>query len=143
MSVNEAVAGLEFLYATLSADATLASYAPGGVWRGLAPDATPTPFVVIAFQSAMDTTTMNEFRILSRILYQVKAVGPASQTAQIASAAARIDDLIGKPAVSGTVSGGYIGASYRQSPLFLDQDVNGEVWSDIGGLYRLEIQATS
>ena len=143
MSVHEVVAGLEFLYNTLSADTTLAGYAPGGVWRSLAPPDTPTPFVVIAYQSGTDTTTMNEYRILARNLYQVKAVGPASQTAQLANAAGRIDDLIGKPPVSGTVAGAYISASYRQSGLFLDQDVNGEVWSDIGGLYRLEIQQTS
>jgi hypothetical protein len=143
MSVHESYIGFLWLESVLGGDSTLAGYAPGGVWRGEAPPNTPTPFVVMAQQAGVDTNTINAFRLLVEMLYQVKAVGPASSTATIASAASRIDALIGKPPTSGSVAGGYVGASFRESPLMIDEIVNGEQWTTIGGLYRLEIQQTS
>lgn len=100
---SEVMYGIQWLVATLSADSTLAGYAPGGIWRGLAPPATTTPFVIVAHQAGTDSLTMNAFRLFSEIVYQVKAVGPASVTTQITNAAGRIDQLIGSPPASGTV----------------------------------------
>lgn len=107
--VEQVVAGHEIMYgyqwleATLSADSTLAGYAPGGVWRALAPPSSLAPYVIVAFHAGTDSVTMNGFRMLDDLVFQVKAVGPASETAQITSAAGRIDALIGSPPTSGTV----------------------------------------
>lgn len=137
---HETGLGLIWLVATLEPDAELAGYAPGGVHRGTAPVGTPTPYVIIGQQSGHDITTANAVRIFSRVQYQIKACGPASQTADIVAAAGRIDDLIdGKR--SQAVAGGLILDSSRDEPLAYDEDEpDGTKFSHFGGLYSLEIQ---
>ncbi len=85
---NEAVLGLMWLNTILSNDSTLTTGAPGGIRRAMAPPDTATPFVIISVQSPIDITSMNKFRLMTEILYQVKAVGPASATIAIAAASA-------------------------------------------------------
>lgn len=140
MSAHEIAAGFAWLYSTLSSDIALMSVAPGGVWRSLAEPESATPYVIMSYQAGSDSTTMNAFRLLVDALFQVKAVGPALEIASIAVAAARIDALLGCPPGAGTTQGGYIAASYRQSPLEVDELVSGELWTNMGGLYRLQIQ---
>lgn len=140
-SGHEIALGFSWLYAVLNGDATLMSEAVGGVWRGLAPPSTAVPFVMMAHQAGADKISMNAFRFFSEVMYQVKCVGPASMTATIALAAERIDILLGN--ATGTTTGGAILYCYREQPLFLDEIVNGEVWSNIGGLYKLAIEQTS
>src|SRR5579885_931599 len=113
MSTHETALVYSWLYSTLSGDSTLSGYAPGGVWRGMAPPQTATPFVIISLQSGSDVVTMNGYRMIVDVLYQVKAVGPVSNTAGIVSAASRIDDLL--KLTTGTVAGGAILSCYRQS----------------------------
>ena len=144
MSTHEIGIALDWLKTTLSSDTALSSAAPGGVWRGMVESgSTPpvAPYVIISFQAGTDNVTMNAFRLLSNTLFQVKAVGPAKLTTQLVTAASRIDALLSKPS-SGTATGGLILAAYRDSPLQYDepQPVAGEMWSNFGGLYRLQIQ---
>lgn len=143
MPALEVNLGFQWLESTLSNDATLKSLAPGGVWRALAPPGTATPFVVFGLQSGSDVVTMNGYRVMDDLLYMVKVAGPASNTSAIAQAAERVDQLIGSPPTSGTVTGGAILASYGQTPLFIDEIVNGELWTNAGRLYRLIIEQTS
>ena len=139
MSTHEVIIAFEFLYATLSGDSTLASYATNGIWRGMAPVSTQPPFVVMGFMSGTDTLTGNRVRLLSNPLIQVKASGPSSMTTQLGQAASQIDTLLKR--VSGTTSDGLIHSCYQESPLMLESLVNGVQWTDIGGLYRLQIQS--
>ena len=42
------------------------------------------------------------------------------------------------------MSNAFIIVSYRENPYMLDTGpINGEMWSNIGGMYRLEVQATT
>jgi hypothetical protein len=139
MSAHEITMAFQFLVSTLKNDATLANeLAPGGVHRGMAPPQTATPFVIVAFQSGADTLTGNAVRLISRTTFQAKAVGPASVTTTIAQAADRIDTLL-KLVRNASTTGGVILDCYRASPLQLDELVNGELWTNWGGLYNLEI----
>jgi hypothetical protein len=139
MSVIETGLALQWLTSTLLNDATLTSLAPGSVWRGLAPTSVTTyPFCVYNFQAGSDLLTFNVTRIWSSQLFQVRCVGPASNTAGIMNAASRVDALLGR--TSGTPTGGIIYAAYRESPLLLEELVNGVLFSSIGGLYRLLVQ---
>lgn len=142
MSTQEAVAGMEFIYATLTGDTTLMALVTG-VYRGMASDQAIPPFVVISYQAGSDTVTANAVRLMTRALYQVTATGPAGMSPQLATAAARIDDLL-KPkpgGISGSVPGGQIDSCYREAPLLRDlPPENAVMWSAIGGMYRLEIQ---
>jgi hypothetical protein len=145
MAGHEVALGFQFLYGVLSGDATLASYAPGGVFRALAPPDTATPFVIIAYQAGSDSVTMNGFRMLDDLVFQVKAVGPAISMTSIVSAAERIDQLLGgtNTGPASGVIGSNLGqclACYRQSPLAMDEITNAELWTNIGGLYRLIIE---
>lgn len=145
---HESLLGYAFLSSTLSSDTALQGYAPGGVHRGLAPSGAAAPFVIMVHQAGSDSVTMNGFRMLVESLYQVKVVGPASLTTTLALAAARIDRLLGSPpgvpasgaVVVNGVTEGQVLACYRQAPLALDELVNGEVWSNFGGLYRMLIE---
>lgn len=143
MSVHEVVIGYQYIYATLSPDSVLTSDAPGGVHRSLAPPETMPPFVIMNYQSGSDVITMNAFRTMVSALFQIKCVGPASMITALTNGASRIDALLGSPPTSGTVTGGLVAASYRESPLMIDEITNGEVWTNVGGLYRLLIEQTS
>lgn len=145
MSVHESVLCLQFLTGILAGDSTLTSLAPGGVWRGFAPAGTADPFVVIAFQSAIDALTITGVRPMSHLLYQAKAVGPAGMTAAIANAAAQIDALLGgKDGLRNqSITGGFIGSCYRDGIILTDNEVAGQNWTAIGGLYRIDIEQTT
>jgi len=147
MSASEAVLGLQFLFGILSADSTLAGYAPGGGFRSLAPDGTATPFWVVSLQSAgKDSMTQQAVRLLANPLFLIKVSGPASQMQAIANAAAQIDVLLGggQGLRNRSVTGGWIAACYRESVHLQDEGpINGVVWSNLGGLYRMEIEQSS
>jgi hypothetical protein len=144
---NEQMLAHIWLIQQLGADSTLLSYAPGGVWRGMAPAGEATPFVIISHQSGQDSLTNFGYRVLTTMTFQVKAVGPASATTAINSAAARIDALLGSPPgraaggpiVVSSVQEGQMYAIYREQPFVLDEIVNGELWTNIGGLYRCQV----
>lgn len=140
-SGHEVMLGFQWIIGILGADTTLAGFAPGGVKRALAPPDTATPFVIVGYQAGSDVTTMNAFRVMSSLLFQVKASGPASGTVALANAAEQIDVLLDQK--SGTTTGGYVLSCSRQSPLEVDELVTGELWTNIGGLYRLQIEQTS
>lgn len=147
---NEVMLGFLWLESVLSADSTLSGLAPGGVWRALAPSGTAVPFVVMVHQAGSDVVTMNGFRVMDELLYQVKVVGLGNSRsiATLAQAAAQIDKLLGGPpslpasgaVVVNSVTAGQVLACYRQSPFQLDELVDGELWTDLGGLYRLQIE---
>ncbi len=146
MSVNEVYLGLAFIFGLLQLDATLQGYAPGGGWQAMAPPTITEPFWIVALQSpGNDTLTQNAVRLLSTPLFQVKMVGPTALIATLASGAERIDTLLGgkEGLRNQTITGGFIAACYRDSPLQSNELVNGELFSSIGGLYRMEIQQTT
>lgn len=152
MSVNEAWLGFVFIDGLLRPDATLASLSPGGGYRSMAPsegingNTIQAPYWIMALQSpGSDSITMNGVRLLANPLFQVKVVGPVSMMQQIVDAAERIDILLGggQGLRNQTITGGFIGACYRESVLQLDEPQVGELWTNIGGLYRLSIQQTT
>ena len=146
MSLHEVEIAMAWLYGALTGDATLTSLLASGaqgIWRAYAPPGTAPVYVIYGLQSGgNDTLTMNAVRLLTNPLYQVKAVGPAGSSMQsILDAASEIDNLLKR--TSGTVAGGFVGVCYREQPLSVDELVNGEVWSNVGGMYRLQIQQTT
>lgn len=140
MAVTEMQLGFAWLYSVLIADGTLQGYAPGGVYRALAPPSTASPYVIMIYQAGTDNVNFGAGRAYSSMLYQVKAVGPASNTAGIMNAAARADTLI-TTGVQIAVTGGTISSCFREQPLQIDELVNGELWSNWGGLYRILVKS--
>jgi hypothetical protein len=145
MSNHEIMLGFQWLQYVLTADATLMGYVSGNVFRALAPATTPPPYIIYGYQSGSDALTLSAVRIYSNLLYQVKVCGPASMDVTLAAAATEIDNLLKRPVGIPITSDGLgaILAAYREAPIIVDSEVNGEVWSNVGGLYRLELQQTS
>ncbi|MGZ3677036.1 MAG: tail completion protein gp17 [Ktedonobacterales bacterium] len=134
---NEALHVYQWLYATLHGDATLMSAATG-VFAGAAPDGTAPPYVVYNWQGGTDVATVNGRRIMNNSLYQIKAVGPTAQIATLQTIADRIDTLLQR--ASGTAAGANILFCDRQYPLVITNTVNGTLWVNVGGLYRIYAQ---
>lgn len=139
MAVDPISAGFTLLYGTLSGDATLMALLAGGLWKYMAPPGSTPDYGLIANQSAPDTNSAIGSRILSRMLFQVKFVGPTQDDANLRAAFARADALLqpsGQPLrnQSGTL------ACFRESSLQLaePQLINGVQWVNIGGIYRVE-----
>lgn len=143
MSGIEPFLAYNWIFSVLAADSNIATLAPGGCWRALAPpEIAGVPWIIVAYMSGIDALTVNAYRPLSRLLFQIKAVGPANNTPAIVSAAQEIETLFGGP-TSGSVPGGFIDACYRDGPIAMDTLVGGELHTDIGGMYRVEVQRTS
>lgn len=149
MSAHEIALGLQFLTSTLSGDSALMALIPGGIKRGYAPPGTATPYLIIGHQGGADTTTANGVRLMDDLIFQAKAVGPASVTDALAQAASRVDVLLGGTSdgpvrnvaiVTSAVTIGWLLACWRESPLFVDELVEGVQWSNAGGLYRMQLE---
>jgi hypothetical protein len=120
----------------MTGDGTLMSIATGGVHRALALPSIAPPFIVFIHQSGMDKVLFQGIRGYTSMLFQVKAVGPAKSVQALADASARLDVVITR-ASEIAVTGGAVKACFREQPFQLDELVNGEMWTSIGGLYRL------
>jgi hypothetical protein len=142
MSTHETVLAWEFLYSTLSGDSTLMNEITSGeVYRALAPVGAVPPYIVFIFQSGADDVLFQGVRGFTDMLFQVKAVGPAKNTQPLADASARLDTLLTK-VTDVAVTGGTIKACFRSQPFQLDELVNGEMWTNLGGLYRLIVRSS-
>src|SRR5260221_14596117 len=82
--------GFQWLKSVLAADSTLTGFAPGGIWRGMAPSGTVTPFIVIAFQAGVEVLTVNAFRLFVAPLYPGKCVRAPTVTNTITHHAAAL-----------------------------------------------------
>src|SRR5260221_12318585 len=97
------------------------------------------------FQAGSDVLTMNGVRLYDSLLFQIKVIGPGTMTSTLLLAANEIDSLLKRTSgVPLTTDGlGAILACFREAPVQIDSLVNGELWSGIGGLYRIQLQQTS
>lgn len=131
-------AGYALLYGVLSADATFMASITG-IYQVMAPPAvTPNYCLLISQGNATDTNTGTGVRELSSVIYQVKLVGPQTAESALRSAYVRADGLLtpgGGPLrnTSGTLACERTG-TFNQGEL-----VNGLLWLNIGGLYRVEV----
>lgn len=144
--LNESPGVLGWLTSTLGGDATLAGYAPGGVWRGMAPDGTATPYVIVARQGGRDLVLPGAIRVWDDATYLVKVVGPATQDATLASAASRIDALL--QGASGT-NGSDTRVLSCEGVAVVDTDEliagasGSEVWRSLGRIWNTLAQPLS
>lgn len=139
MSVDPVDVGFQALYALLTGDGTFMGYLSGGVWQVSAPKSTAPDYCQLVNQSSVDTLSGNAVRLMTRLLYQVKVMGPIQDAANIRTAYARADALL-QP--SGLPLRNYAStlAMYRENMLPTDAGViNGVQWYAAGALYRVEV----
>ena len=125
------------LYSLLSNDATLSGYAPGGVWRNLAPFGVAGVVVTFGQQSSVDTYTFSQ-RAMVDMLYQVKAIAPGESAATAWDAGDRIDALLTDGSL--TISSGSVLRVRRQSSISLTETDGGEMFQHVGGIYAITVQ---
>lgn len=143
MAGNEQDVAYQWIQSTLAGDVTLASYAPGGVWRADAENGSATPYITITFQpdQSRDVFAFGGVRVYSDLYFEVVAGGPAKNLPDIASAAKRIDELLAVSEQTAII-GGMLLSSYRTQPFATDPLIDGERWNANGGIYRLMVQAS-
>lgn len=132
-----------FLYATLSADVTLAALVPGGIHDSHAPlasdaDQEPDAVVVFSYQSGQDVMVTDGERILVRPLYLVRAIAPGNAYPTLASA--RLDYLLQDSGAGGGGTG--VVSCVREAPFRLAEVDGDSHWRHAGGLYRLHVDPT-
>lgn len=139
--MSEVAVALSWLYSTLSADLQMQELAPGGVWRTEAPPSTAAPYIILTFQPQPSRDEL-EFggRAFSDMFFEVCAVAPAKTTQTTANAADRIDILLTVKQQT-TITGGTLISSYRTQPYEVDVLIDGEPWTNIGGVYQIRIKA--
>ena len=140
---SETAAAFQWVASTMQADTALMAAATGGVWNGTADIGTAPPFASFGRQSGIDVTTMTKVRLWAEILLQIKAVGPNSGYAALVIIANRIDELFKDRRNVGLPSGGIL-ACYREQELAYEEPslINGVAWSNLGGLYRIELMGS-
>lgn len=136
--MSESQVSARWLYDTLSGDATLAGYAPGGVWDSQAPENVDYPVVVIGWQGEFDVYVVGAARVMASQAWLVKAVGDEASFDVLYDAASRIDVLLHD--TSGTATGGTVFASTRERGMRLDELARGVPYRHLGGVYRLLTQ---
>ena len=138
MASNDPVGdGFKLLYGVLSGDATFMA-AVTGVFQVLAPTQTTPDYCLLIHQSATDVNATTAARIMTTLLYQVKVVGPAQDESNLRSAYARADALLQPGGRALTNTNGTL-ACYREQTFSVGELVNGALWLNIGGLYRVEV----
>lgn len=131
--------GLEAaLYAKLSGDATLATLAPGGVWRGVAPSGVTGTFVTVSQVGATDEYTLPQ-RAWTAYRYDVKAISPGESAVPALNAAERIDSVLTD--AEWTLQSGYVLVSRREAAFTYVETDAGETYQHAGGTYLIEATA--
>jgi hypothetical protein len=125
-----------WIISTLSGDAELAGYAPGGVTRRYAQVATVPPYVVMTYQDGVDYPVFGGGNACTDALIEVVVEGPATAMQAIVNAAKRVKTLL-TVTVPVAVSGGSIQASFRLHPVETDPLLDGEQWTSLGGVFKV------
>lgn len=125
----------DWLYDTLSANGAIATVVGGRIYRNVAPAGATFPYIVMQYVSGTDVYAMGGVRVVSSVVVIVKAVGPVSQYAALASLADAID-----AAISGAVNGRSVLSCLRLTALDYEEEYSGVRYHHIGGQYSLVVQ---
>jgi hypothetical protein len=143
--LSEAALAFAWVNSTMQADAQLIAAATGGIWQGRADIGVTAPYALFGQQASGDIITANAVRLWTGILMQIVAVGPTSQFVTLITIADRIDVLFNGDNVRNIAlpGGGGILEAHREHEIAQDDPlVNGQAWSRLGGLYRIDLQGS-
>lgn len=129
--------GFKLLYGVLSSDATFMA-AVTGIYEVMAPTQATPDYALLIHQSATDVNAATAARIMTSLLYQVKVVGPAQDETALRAAYTRADGLLQPNGRALSNTTGTL-ACYREQTFSVGELVNGALWLNIGGLYRIEV----
>lgn len=121
------------LLATLKADATLTTRAPGGVYRDMAPQGTAEPFVIVTLMAHLDIPQFGDAPAYEEGRFLVKAVGQGTSATATESAADRIHALLNGGTL--TVTGFTHMGTWREERISYVEADGSARWQHRGGMY--------
>jgi hypothetical protein len=138
---------LEWAYGVLSADAALAAALgvavgdlPGRVWPDVAPQDTPTPWVVYSAQEALDVLAVGPgARLVTTVPLNVRVVWRTDDPGQTGPAVRRIYALLHGNHNTPVSNGGLILTARRTTVLDYPDDTSGLRYRHTGGLYEVQV----
>ncbi len=125
-----------WLYDTLNDDATLGALVTG-VYAYQAPDTATFPYVLFNQQSGVDVQGVGPTRIMSNMLYTVRAVTDGTM-GSLVTISDRIDTLL--QAQSGSNSDGTVLACVREEVFTMNEIIDSRPYRNLGGIYRIFVQ---
>lgn len=131
------------LVGKLTADATLAGLAPGGVYFEVAPQGVAEPFVVVQQMTHEDSYQLARSAAFESFLYLVKAVQASTSGATVQACADRIQALLQNGSLSAT---GYVLTLMQREERIRYVEIDeqrDQRYQHRGGLYRVQVEATS
>lgn len=128
----------EWLYETLSGDATLAGLTPGGFHEHPAPEGTAGDRVTYQLQAPRDVDVVGSHRVLEELLVLVRVIGDGRSTKRLQPAADRLDVLLQR--ASGTTEDARILNCRRLSTFWLPEVSQGKHYRHLGGIYEILAQ---
>jgi hypothetical protein len=108
------------------------------IYGYVAPDNAPYPVVIYSYHSGSDVYGSGTARIMSHLVYQVKAVGEGASFSTLGPIADRIDELL--HGALGGVTGLSVLSCIREAPVAYAEIENGIQYRHLGGLYRLQVR---
>ncbi|MGA9994654.1 MAG: DUF3168 domain-containing protein [Pyrinomonadaceae bacterium] len=128
----------KWLYDLFAGDDELFALIGNRFYAYRAPQGTVYPFVVYSFAGGYDVNTLNQTRVMARLLYTVKVIQRGARDAITRTAVNRVDELVGYQRHS--VDAGYVFNSWREAIVSFDEiDArDSQRYEHIGGIYRIE-----
>lgn len=128
----------QWLYERLSGDTTLSNLVGGRIYAYLAPQDATLPFVLYSHQAGHDVRGVGPARIMTSLVYQVKAVGQGGSFGPLKAIADRLDTLL--QGASGSVVDGTVLMCVREQPIEYVEIEDGVQYRHLGGLWRIIAQ---
>lgn len=131
------------LIAKLAGDATLATLAPGGVFREVAPQGVAEPYVIVQLIGHRDDYQLNRAQAFEDCTYMVKAVQQANSGTAVQAVADRVQALLHNGTLTIT---GYrlvnLMRTERIAYVEIDEDRDRR-YQHRGGLYEVLVEPTA
>lgn len=128
----------QWLYATLTGDATLAAAVSTRCYSDVAPQGAAFPLLLFTMMDGTDVMGVGTARIMVNAIYQVKVIGQGPSYSPLKPIADRIDAVLqGK---TGSVVDGVILACTREQPIRYMEIAGETQYRHLGGLYRVFVQ---
>lgn len=138
--MDETLVADTWLANTLTNDAQLMGEV-NGVYSSEAPQGAPMPYVIFEWMGGTDVTFVNGIRVWHSGVWVVKAVDETTTFADLQTAAERLEALLHRQ--SGNNSGGTVFTATREAPFrSAYSDDSGKSYRELGGRFRIEVQAT-
>lgn len=114
--------------------------APGGAHKGVAPDLTPTPFIVYTLISGLAVSGVAGVRLWQNGLYLVEVLGPDTDYAAIVACADAVANAL--ELTHGNTSDATIMRSVLDEDIERSEIVDGAPWSHVGARWRIYTRKT-